>query len=100
MRLSVCWARCGSSRRSSCGDAIEFVEQLLEPQLVDLVDDDEEQLVVFGPVGARLLQREQLVELQIVRVGDGDGFDRSCCTYPRRRTSSRPRASARARCSA
>ena len=52
-------------------DAIELVQQLLEPELVDLVDDDEEQLVVFGPVGPRLLQREELVELQVVPVGDG-----------------------------
>ena len=27
----------------------QFVEKLLEPQLVGLMNDDEEQLVVFGP---------------------------------------------------
>ena len=44
-------------------DAIELVQQLLEPELVDLVDDDEEQLVVLRPLRARLLQRQQLVDL-------------------------------------
>ena len=52
-------------------DTIELVQQLLEPQLVDLMDDDEQQLVVLGTVGPRLLQREELVQLQVVRVGDG-----------------------------
>src|SRR6185295_11463062 len=47
--------------------AIELVEQLLEPQLVDLVNDDEQHLVVL--VRARLLQGEKLVDLEIVRVG-------------------------------
>jgi hypothetical protein len=51
-------------------DAIELVQQLLEPQLIDLVDDDEEQLVMLGSLGTRLLQREELVETQIARVGD------------------------------
>ena len=51
--------------------AIEFVQQLLEPQLVDLVDDDEQHFVVFGPLRTRLLQRQQLVDLQIAAVGDG-----------------------------
>ena len=53
------------------GHAIELVQQFLEPQLVDLVKDDEEQFVVFRTLGPRLLEREELVELQIIRVGDG-----------------------------
>ena len=36
---------------------IELVQHHLEPELVDLVDDDEERLVVLGPVRERLLQR-------------------------------------------
>ena len=90
MRLSVCCARCGSSPRSSARDAIELVQQLLEPQLVDLVDDDEEQLVVFGTLGTRLLQREELVELQVVRVGDRRvrcGHDSSGTSSPTARIS-------------
>ena len=39
-------------------DVIDFVQHLLEPQLVDLVNDDEEHLVVFGAFGARALQRQ------------------------------------------
>ena len=36
---------------------IDFVQHLLEPQLVDLVNDDEQHLVVFGAFGSRALQR-------------------------------------------
>ena len=52
-------------------DAIQFVQQLLEPELVHLVDDDEQRLVMFGPCGAWLLQRQQLVDLQITGVRRG-----------------------------
>ena len=54
---------------SACGAAAlleeplevgELVEELLEPELVHLVDDDEEDLVVL--VGARPLRAEDLVE--------------------------------------
>jgi diguanylate cyclase (GGDEF)-like protein len=47
----------------------QLVQQLLEPQLVDLVDDDEQHLVVLGRPG--LLRREQPVEPQVIGVGDG-----------------------------
>src|SRR3984957_16328146 len=47
----------------------QLVQQLLEPQLVDLVDDDEQHLVVLGRPG--LLRREQLVQPQVAGVGDG-----------------------------
>ena len=43
------------------------MQQLLEPQLVDLVDDDEEQLVVL--LGARALRAQDVVERQVGRVG-------------------------------
>ena len=62
MRLSECCARCGSSRVEQRDHMIDLVQHLLEPQLVDLVDDDEEHLVVFGAVGTRPLKREQLVD--------------------------------------
>ena len=48
---------------------IDFVEHLLEPQLVDLVNDDEEHLVVLGPLGARPLKGEQFIDGQVVPVG-------------------------------
>src|SRR5262249_34015211 len=53
---------------------VELVEDLLEPELVGLVDDDEEHLVVGGLAVGRalgLLAREQPVELQVLRVLDG-----------------------------
>jgi hypothetical protein len=52
-------------------DAVHLVEDLLEPQLVHLVDRDEQQLLV-GLVpelrALRGLRRQQLVELQVVVV--------------------------------
>ncbi len=47
----------------------QLMQQLLEPQLVDLVGDDEQHLVVLGRPG--LLGREQLVQAQVAGVGDG-----------------------------
>ena len=52
-------------------NAVEFVQQLLEPELVHLVDDDEQQLVVLRALRARLLQRQQLVDLQVAGIRDG-----------------------------
>jgi hypothetical protein len=49
----------------------ELVEQLLEPQLVHLVDDDEQHLVVLAR--ARPLCAEDLVERKVRRVGEGGG---------------------------
>jgi len=49
----------------------ELVEQLLEPELVHLVDDDEEHLVVL--VRARVLRPEDVVERQVGGVGEGGG---------------------------
>ena len=70
MRFSECCARYGSSRVEQRHHAIDLVQHLLEPQLVDLVNDDEQHLVVLGPVRARPLQREQLVDREIAAVGD------------------------------
>ena len=50
------------------------MEDLFEPQLVDLVNDDEQELVVLrrtGTLAVVLLQREQLVELQEAGIGYG-----------------------------
>ena len=69
MRLSVCWARYGIARLEQFDDVIDFVQHLLEPQLVDLVDDDEEHLVVLGSFGPRTLERQQLVDGEIAAVG-------------------------------
>src|SRR4029453_949381 len=44
-----------------------LVQELLEPQLLDLMDDDEQQLVVLGRERAR--GGQQLVEREIRRVG-------------------------------
>jgi hypothetical protein len=47
----------------------ELVQELLEPELVDLVDDDEEDLVVL--VRLRPLRPEELLEGEIRGVGEG-----------------------------
>jgi len=56
-------------------DLRQLVEQLLEPQLIDLVDHDEQQLVVLGAAvranRKRSLGRQHLVECEIRRVVDG-----------------------------
>jgi hypothetical protein len=52
----------------------QLVEELLEPQLVDLVDDDEQQLVVL--VGPWSLRPEHLVQRQVRAVGHGGGVVR------------------------
>ena len=52
-------------------DILELVEDLLEPQLVGLVHDDEQQLVVgfvAEPRRLRCLAAEQAVELEVVVV--------------------------------
>jgi hypothetical protein len=44
------------------------VQELVEPQLVDLVDRDEQQLVVRRRLGLRLLLVEQLVQAEVAAV--------------------------------
>ena len=51
-------------------DRLELEKELLEPQLVDLVDDDEQELVVSGWVGFRGLRGEDALELEIGTVGE------------------------------
>jgi hypothetical protein len=49
---------------------VDLMEDQLEPQLRDLVLDDEQKLVVLGRGADRLLRAEQLVELKIGLVTD------------------------------
>ena len=63
-------------------DAVELVQNLLEPQFVGLVHDDEQHLVVRGPAVAyalRRLRRQEIGQLQVVGVveaacGDDPGI--------------------------
>jgi hypothetical protein len=50
-------------------DRLELEQQLLEPQLVDLVDRDEEKLVVRRWIREKALQLEKLGNLQVAAVG-------------------------------
>ena len=49
-------------------DLLEFVEQLLEPQLVRLMNDDEQYLVVLRRRRARFLHRQQLLKIEIIGI--------------------------------
>ena len=46
------------------------MQHFLEPQLIDLVDDDEQRLIMLELTRPRVLEREQLFELQVTRVRD------------------------------
>ena len=48
----------------------DFVKDLLEPELIDLVDGDEQQFVVLWAIAQRLLQREELINFEVRNVGD------------------------------
>src|SRR6185436_19512921 len=50
---------------------VELVQYFLEPQLVDLVNDDEEGLVVLQLPSSRVLELQEFVELEIAGVRDG-----------------------------
>jgi hypothetical protein len=52
------------------GRAVHLVEDELEPELVDLVNDDEERLVVVGGRGQALLQLEELRDPKVRAVGE------------------------------
>src|SRR5256885_6876532 len=47
---------------------LELVQQLFEPKLISLMNDDEQHLVVLRRRGARVLESEQLLQIEIVRV--------------------------------
>jgi hypothetical protein len=48
---------------------VRLVEDELEPELVDLMDDDEERLVVMSGRGLALLEGEQFRNLQVLAIG-------------------------------
>src|SRR2546425_5884577 len=66
--------RCSGERRvvgaQQLLEIIQLVQHFLEPQLIDLVDDDEQGLVMLERTRTWLLEREQLFELQVTRVRD------------------------------
>ena len=68
MRFSVWSARRHLAVVEKRHEVVDLVQHLLEPELVDLVDDDEERLVVLGPVRYRILQGEELAQLQVFRI--------------------------------
>jgi hypothetical protein len=60
---------------------VELVQDQLEPELRDLMLNDEQHLVVLGSVADRLLRAQQLVELQVEVVanfGAGSRRRRRC----------------------
>ena len=73
-RRSRCEAHHRSPREHRVPRRGEVVQQLLEPQLVDLVDGDEQQLVVGRRVGLGTLARQQPVELEVGAVGQQTAF--------------------------
>ena len=50
-------------------EPIEFMQDLFEPQFIDLMDDDEEHLVVFFRLAPRFLQLKKLVDLEVLAIG-------------------------------
>ena len=68
LRVASAWCVSPSSRAST--DSLDLVKDLFEPQLVDLMDDDEEHLVVLGPLGHEMLSSEELLEPEILSVGE------------------------------
>ncbi|RYD97436.1 MAG: hypothetical protein EOP50_05715, partial [Sphingobacteriales bacterium] len=63
-------AAAGRLGRHQCvPDGHRLVQQLLEPELVDLVDGDEQQLVVGRRVRLEVLRVEQLRQAQVAAVG-------------------------------
>ena len=71
IRFIVMSAEPRSPLASRSCEPLQLVQEHLEPELVHLVDDDEEHLVVLGAVRERLLAGEQVVQVQVRRVGDG-----------------------------
>jgi hypothetical protein len=59
----------GVAPEQAVPDDLQLEQDLLEPELVRLVDDDEEQLVVSRGVGQRGLEVEQLGDAEVRAVG-------------------------------
>ena len=51
-------------------DRLELEDQLLEPQLVRLMDDDEQELVVHGRIRTQPLEPDQLGDGEVLAVGE------------------------------
>jgi len=49
-------------------DLLELMEQLLEPELVGLMDDDEQHLVVLGRSRTRPLESQEVLQIQIIGI--------------------------------
>jgi hypothetical protein len=49
---------------------LEFEQEFLEPQLVDLMDNDEQQLVMRGWITERTLRVEYVLEAQVAAIGE------------------------------
>jgi hypothetical protein len=47
----------------------KFVEHLLKPQFIDLVNGDEQELIVLRAIGEWLLQGEQFFYFEVARIG-------------------------------
>ncbi len=62
----------------------ELVQQLLEPELVDLMHGDEQQLVVGRRIGQRHLLAEQVWQVQVGAVGEPAALLTEATPRPRR----------------
>ena len=60
----------GVPGEEAIADRLQLEQQLLEPELVRLVDHDEQELVVDGGIREELLEREELGELEVAAVGE------------------------------
>src|SRR5207237_4021865 len=47
---------------------LKLMQQLLEPELVRLMDDDEQHLVMLGRSRTRLLESQQVLQIQIIGI--------------------------------
>ena len=54
--------------KKGLGKVFNFMQLLLEPEFIDLVNHDEEGLIMFGALGAGLLKCEKFRDLQVVGV--------------------------------
>jgi hypothetical protein len=64
--------RVDRAKKIACGKValylFKLVQQLLEPQFVRLMDDDEQRLVVFRWARPRLLKGKQFLQIEITGV--------------------------------
>jgi hypothetical protein len=63
--------------REELREMVQLVQDLLEPELVHLMDHDEEHLVVLRSLREGALEREQLVDLQVFGVRRHDAVSGS-----------------------